>query len=97
MNKRPADQKGAAMVEFAILLPHTELGAARDLAARIRARIAATLFNADKRSINVTCSFGVAQHTDGMDVDALLNAADEALYEAKRTGRNQVREAASSR
>lgn len=82
--------------EFAILLPHTELAAAVELAARIRDRIASTLFRIQKQSFNVTCSFGVAQHEPGASVDALLATADAALYEAKKTGRNRVRKAAGS-
>ena len=80
--------------EFAILLPHTNLSAAVDLAARILDRIASTLLRAENQSVNVTCSFGVAQHEPGTSVDALLAAADAALYETKKTGRNRVRKAA---
>ena len=82
--------------EFAILLPHAELHAAMGFAARVRDRIASTLIRIDKQSVNVTCSFGVAQHEPGTTVDALLNAADAALYEAKKTGRNRVKTAANS-
>ena len=82
--------------EFAILLPHTELAAAVDLAARIRDRIASTLFRIQKQSFNVTCSFGVAQHEPAASVDVLLATAHAALYEAKKTGRNRVCKAAGA-
>jgi diguanylate cyclase (GGDEF)-like protein len=40
--------------------------------------------------VNVTCSFGVAQHQAGLDERELFAAADRALYRAKREGKNRV-------
>ena len=44
----------------------------------------------DGETVNVTCSFGVAQHRPGDDQRELFAAADRALYRAKRAGKNRV-------
>lgn len=79
--------------EFTILLP----GVRQDVAANIAERMRATVENgADDMVaddlVAVTCSFGVACRGEGRDnADALLEAADSALYRAKSEGRNCVR------
>lgn len=80
--------------EFAVILPNMELNIAVDLANDLRETISAKKII--KRSTGedvgkVTMSFGVAQYTPREDMDTLLNRADEALYEAKNGGRNQVK------
>jgi diguanylate cyclase (GGDEF)-like protein len=73
--------------EFAILLPATDADAARALAERLRAAIAGHAWPLRR----VTASFGVATMTPGTTTaSALLDAADGALYQSKRRGRNQV-------
>jgi diguanylate cyclase (GGDEF)-like protein/PAS domain S-box-containing protein len=75
--------------EFALLLPQTELAAALPLVERVRAQIEAiTLSGSDD---TLTASFGItALREDDRSVDELLLRADEALYVAKRRGRNCV-------
>ncbi len=76
--------------EFLILLPETGMGEALDIAERIRTRIAAEVFHGR----HMTVSIGVAEfplHGDG--AEKVVGAADEALYEAKREGRDKVRRA----
>jgi two-component system cell cycle response regulator len=84
--------------EFVIAMPDTEPGLARVVAERIRARIAAEPFaiGAGTRRIGVTASIGVASR-DGRDdtAQAIVKRADEALYRAKRDGRNRVVDAAA--
>ena len=78
--------------ELAVILPETTLEVAVERAERIRRGIAAVRLDYGGRPLDaVTSSFGVAvypQHAG--DAEALLRAADEALYEAKKAGRNRV-------
>lgn len=79
--------------EFAILCPETELSGARVLAERMRAAIAEHSFETEMTGdgIEVTCSFGCAELTADVEVEAdLVDAADRALYDAKEAGRNRV-------
>jgi two-component system cell cycle response regulator len=79
--------------EFAILSPETRLDGVRILAERLRASIEGHRFETDMvpDSFPVTCSFGCAEMTESMaSEDQLIDAADKALYTAKRTGRNRV-------
>jgi len=69
--------------EFAIVLPDTDEHGAYVLAERIRTSM-------EKREANLTVSLGVAcLPLHGTSTDALLEAADQALYAAKRLGRNR--------
>ena len=77
--------------EFVILLPHTDHEGALAAAERLVARVAASPLLGGREPLRVTVSAGVASargealaHTD------LVAAADGALYEAKRTGRNRA-------
>lgn len=78
--------------EFAILLPETGRESAMEIAERLRARLAATqvpLHNG--LPLHFTVSFGVTTLAEKeINIDVLLNQADQALYSAKETGRNKV-------
>jgi two-component system, cell cycle response regulator len=79
--------------EFVVVMPDTDLGIATMVAERIRRRIAAEPFPIEggSRSIEVTISVGIAARMGPQDNAALmLKRADEALYRAKRDGRNRV-------
>ena len=77
--------------EFAILLPDTDrLGAAR-VAERMRHSLnSVPIALSDDVSIQAACSFGVAELEPEQSGDALLRAADTALYRAKDEGKNRV-------
>jgi len=77
--------------EFAVLLPSTDLPMAVNVAERIRSRIASHRFKAGEREIPYRVSIGVAKLDRHMtSLDELIAAADLALYDAKRTGRDRV-------
>jgi len=76
--------------EFLIILPDTPLLGAQQVAESVRREIATLAMVANGQTIPITVSVGVA--TAGRDVPgiaALIERADEALYEAKRAGRNR--------
>ena len=73
--------------EFAVLLTGTAGDAAAEVAERIRARVEAQEF-AGRR---ITLSIGIAEFPEhGQTADEVMASADEALYAAKRAGRNRV-------
>jgi diguanylate cyclase (GGDEF)-like protein len=76
--------------EFVILLPETELCSGLVVAEKIRSRIADTPFYASGTAVEVTASFGLAEHEPGSDVHRVLKAADEAVFTAKNKGRNRI-------
>ena len=74
-----------------MLLPETDLHQARIVAERVRQNVAASALRADGIHFNVTASVGFAAATVGMSgFEALLHAADQALYQAKAEGRNRT-------
>jgi diguanylate cyclase (GGDEF)-like protein len=84
--------------EFLLVLPNTTLEQAMGAANKVREAIAARRFPfAEKQPLGMlSISGGVAEYPhDGPDAAGLLRAADAALYEAKRQGRNRVVTAAS--
>jgi diguanylate cyclase (GGDEF)-like protein len=76
--------------EFGVLLPNTGQAEAHAVADACRAAVAAVDRLEDDRPITVSASFGIAIAGAGQDLRQLLIAADAALYEAKRQGRNRV-------
>lgn len=81
--------------EFVVMPAQCSPQQAMQLAERLRKAIAdAPIELADGRALRVTASFGVASTGGpGASLDSLLHAADEALYSAKRKGRNRVESA----
>jgi diguanylate cyclase (GGDEF)-like protein len=77
--------------EFAIVLPGTNLNGARGLAEKLRKNLEELLVTKpDGSPFRVTASFGAACFPAQSSVEELVAAADAALYEAKRTGKNRV-------
>jgi len=77
--------------EFVILAPETEAEGAEILASKLRERIVGLDHRYGDVKITLTCSFGVAELADGMtSPQDLYQAADTALLQAKRSGRNRV-------
>jgi two-component system cell cycle response regulator len=77
--------------EFAILLPESSLSAACQIAERLRRCISETPIPTERAIISATVSIGVASiEDDTPDLDVLINRSDDAMYAAKRAGRNRV-------
>ena len=73
--------------EFVILLPQTNCVSATHIAERIRASIEEKIVI---EGVSITSSFGVVEVEENFSIEELIKKADDALYEAKDTGRNRV-------
>ncbi|HWP45746.1 MAG TPA: diguanylate cyclase [Candidatus Limnocylindrales bacterium] len=77
--------------EFAIVLPETSLESAFNTAERLRLRIERSKIQTPKGELQVTISLGIScLKASHQTKDELISAADEALYRAKRGGKNRV-------
>lgn len=76
--------------EFAVVLPDTDGPTAAMVINRIRERFAEIVYPAQPQDLRCTFSCGIAELHDEPDANALASHADEALYVAKRGGRNRV-------
>jgi diguanylate cyclase (GGDEF)-like protein len=76
--------------EFVIVLPGCSLADGMKRAEEFRQAIADMSLRTSFGSLRVTCSFGVAASSNTLPVEALIHQADEALYSAKRSGRNCI-------
>jgi two-component system cell cycle response regulator len=79
--------------EFVVVMPDTDTAFAYTVAERLRQSIELAPFAISRapHKINVTASIGIASSSGGADSsDKLLHRADQALYRAKREGRNRV-------
>ena len=74
--------------EFLILAPGSDGPMASQVAEKLRDAIGTLVFHQVK---SVTCSFGVAQYAPGETAAELIARADAALYQAKTSGRDQVK------
>ncbi|EQB39590.1 hypothetical protein M947_06245 [Sulfurimonas hongkongensis] len=71
--------------EFMIILPYTSKDAAKEIAQKLRVAI-----ESHKKVISITMSFGVVEFEEGDDFESIYKRVDDALYSAKRNGRNMV-------
>jgi len=76
--------------EFNLLLNATELSGAKELAERIRQHIEQTPCECGGQSINITVSMGISILEESDTQEDFFKRADDALYQAKESGRNQV-------
>jgi two-component system, cell cycle response regulator len=79
--------------EFVVVMPDTDVAFAYSVAERLRRSIETTpvLISREPGELSITISIGIAGSEGGADTaEALLHRADQALYRAKKTGRNRV-------
>lgn len=76
--------------EFVILLPNTKLEEAVEVLARIRRNLTKKFFLHENKRLLITFSAGIAQHQPGESQENTFKRADEALYRAKKGGKNQI-------
>ncbi len=77
--------------EFTVLLLDCSLVKANEIAESIRARVENQSFQLTKQNVHVTVSIGISSFQETTkDANQLIDDADKALYEAKKTGRNKV-------
>src|SRR5262249_29217286 len=76
--------------EFAIVMPQTDARGAKVIAERIRECVGSSPFSTEQGPLRVTVSLGLATYpVDGTEKQQLIDLADQALYQAKRQGRNR--------
>lgn len=82
--------------EFSILLPYTNVAEGMTLSETLRSAVekhlyeCLTLSQKELISHKITCSFGLSAYQENDTKETLLKRADEALYTAKRNGKNRV-------
>jgi diguanylate cyclase len=79
--------------EFAVILPNTELESAMALAESVRSMVAGKHLRKKQSGAdigNITLSLGIARYHSGEPIAAFVKRADDGLYQAKRSGRNQA-------
>jgi diguanylate cyclase (GGDEF)-like protein len=78
--------------EFIALLPETDLENACQAGERLRQVVHESIFAKDTQPVRITISVGVAaMHHEGENIESLIERADQALYQAKESGRNRVK------
>ena len=76
--------------EFVVLLPDTPLDEGEQILTRLQRSLTGSLFMHESKQVFVTFSAGVTAYRVGERIEVALERADEALYEAKRTGKNKT-------
>jgi diguanylate cyclase len=76
--------------EFVVLLPETNVQEAQATLTRLQRALSGGLFLNERKEMLVTFSAGVTECRAGEGIETVLERADQALYEAKRTGKNRT-------
>ncbi|MBK9663609.1 MAG: GGDEF domain-containing protein [Nitrosomonas sp.] len=76
--------------EFVILLPNTQLEEAVQILSRVRRTLTKKFFLHENKRLLITFSAGIAQHRPEESQGHIFKRADEALYRAKKSGKNQI-------
>ena len=76
--------------EFVVLLPETAVEEGQQILTRLQRSLTGGLFMHEDKKVLVTFSAGVTAYRDSERIEEALERADQALYEAKRTGKNRT-------
>jgi diguanylate cyclase len=76
--------------EFVVLLPETPVDDGQQILTRLQRSVSSGLFMHENKKVLVTFSAGVTRYREGERIEEALERADQALYEAKRTGKNRT-------
>ncbi|HET7775669.1 MAG TPA: GGDEF domain-containing protein, partial [Azospira sp.] len=76
--------------EFVIVLPDTQLEAANQALQRLQRELTKHYFMHDNQKLLITFSAGVTEYRPGEGQSTVIKRADDAMYEAKNTGKNRV-------
>ena len=76
--------------EFAIVLPETNIQGAVEIAERVRGNLENTVVLHEGSEFFITASIGISEYRDGDTHESLLNRADQAMYQAKESGRDRI-------
>jgi diguanylate cyclase (GGDEF)-like protein len=76
--------------EFALALPETGIDSALKPAERIRSTLEKISVQHGPVTFRITVSIGISQYQQGDTIETVLGRADQAMYEAKQTGRNKI-------
>ncbi|MFM8900148.1 MAG: diguanylate cyclase [Burkholderiales bacterium] len=76
--------------EFVVLLPDTVVDEGQQILTRLQRSLSGGLFMHEEKKVFVTFSAGVTRYRPGERIEDALERADQALYEAKRTGKNRT-------
>lgn len=77
--------------EFTLLLRQTDAETGLKIAEKLRAKVEQMTISTESGDLKITVSIGMTQFNDSYtELDSLIKRADQAMYEAKEKGRNQV-------
>ncbi|MDD3235922.1 MAG: sensor domain-containing diguanylate cyclase [Candidatus Cloacimonetes bacterium] len=76
--------------EFLFIFPETSCQGALIVIERIRSTIEALTLNCGEKEIKITCTIGLSYHHGDIETKNMIEEADKALYEGKRSGKNKV-------
>jgi len=76
--------------EFVFMFPNTDLIGAINILEKLRLELEMSHYEFDSQTLNVTSTFGVTIVEDNLNLDYIIDIADSALYEGKKSGRNKV-------
>ena len=76
--------------EFVVLLPDTPADEGQQILTRLQRSLSGGLFLHEEKQVLVTFSAGVTAYREGEAIETALERADQALYEAKRSGKNRT-------